>query len=173
MDGVDEIPNHENAPLLNTQLDLKRQRTPLPWLQITIMLLLHTCEPISSQSIYPYINEVYILFLFPAVLLIFLGKARWEARHYRWRWTKDRVLCWVYRWVYFFCAKRDEASTNRYRAPFLVGVLIFRDRGYHHLPMESNIRSYWKKASPHVWDGRNDFIHVVLWIVSYILYPCD
>lgn len=59
MEGVELIPIVENAPPLNAQLDLKQQRTPLPWLQIAIMLLLHTCEPISSQSIYPYINEVF------------------------------------------------------------------------------------------------------------------
>ena len=72
---------------------------------------------------------------------------------------------------YFFCAKQDEA--NRALIPFVVGIDIFRDRGYHRLPMESDIRSYWKKASPHVWNGRNDFIHGILWIVSYIFYPCD
>ncbi|KIM39253.1 hypothetical protein M413DRAFT_415849 [Hebeloma cylindrosporum] len=59
MDGVENIFNDENTPLLGAQPEsLKRKRTPLPWLQITIMLLLHTCEPISSQSIYPYINEL-------------------------------------------------------------------------------------------------------------------
>ena len=59
MDRVEDIPDDENPPLLNAQLDLKQQRTPLSWLQIIIVLLLHTCEPISSQSIYPYINEVF------------------------------------------------------------------------------------------------------------------
>ena len=60
MDEVEDIPDDENSPLLNPQLEsLKQKRTPLPWLQITIILLLHTCEPISSQSIYPYINEVF------------------------------------------------------------------------------------------------------------------
>ena len=60
MDGVEGIPDDENTPLLNAQLEsTKQERTPLPWLQITIILLLHTCEPISSQSIYPYINEVF------------------------------------------------------------------------------------------------------------------
>jgi hypothetical protein len=69
---------------------------------------------------------------------------------------------------------QDEASiTNRDLVPFVVGIVIFRDRGYHRIPMESNIRSYWKKAGTHVWDGRNDYIHGILWVVSYILYPCD
>ena len=70
MDGVEGIPDDENTLLLNAQLSIKQKRTPLPWLQITIILLLHTCEPISSQSIYPYINEVFILFLFCIILLI-------------------------------------------------------------------------------------------------------
>ena len=55
----------------------------------------------------------------------------------------------------------------------IAGIVIFRNRGYHCISMESNIRSYWEKASPPVWDGRNDFIHVVFRIVSYILDPCD
>lgn len=60
MDGVGGIPHDENTFLLNAQLEsMKQERTPLPWLQITVILLLHTCEPISSQSIYPYINEVF------------------------------------------------------------------------------------------------------------------
>jgi hypothetical protein len=55
----------------------------------------------------------------------------------------------------------------------VVGIFIFLDRGYRRLPMESNIRSYWEKAGTLVWDGRNDYIHGILWVVSYILYPCD
>jgi len=60
MDGIDNIHEDDNISPLNAQ-SLKRSRTPLPWLQISIMLLLQTCEPISSQSIYPYINEVFAL----------------------------------------------------------------------------------------------------------------
>lgn len=58
MNGVEDKFYDKSASLLNIQLDSK---TPLPWLQIAIMLLLHTCEPISSQSIYPYVNEVFTL----------------------------------------------------------------------------------------------------------------
>ncbi|KAG6817274.1 hypothetical protein H0H87_010935 [Tephrocybe sp. NHM501043] len=32
--------------------------TPLPWLQISIILLLQVCEPLTSMSIYPYINQL-------------------------------------------------------------------------------------------------------------------
>ena len=71
MDRGEGIPDDENTLLLNAQLEsIKQKRTPLPWLQITIILLLHTCEPISSQSIYPYINEVFFLFFFCTILLI-------------------------------------------------------------------------------------------------------
>lgn len=47
----------KNAPLVS---DSKRHRkpNPLPWFQLSIILLLQTCEPITSQSIYPYINQV-------------------------------------------------------------------------------------------------------------------
>ncbi|KAJ7176473.1 major facilitator superfamily domain-containing protein [Mycena filopes] len=33
-------------------------RTPLPKLQLTVILLVQICEPLSSQSIYPYINQL-------------------------------------------------------------------------------------------------------------------
>ncbi|KAF9048789.1 major facilitator superfamily domain-containing protein [Panaeolus papilionaceus] len=64
MDHVGYNDNHdEQTPLLKkkrTQSPSKnrKERTPLPKLQIGIVLLLQVCEPICSQSIYPYINEL-------------------------------------------------------------------------------------------------------------------
>lgn len=46
----------EETPLLEQQKP--RKATPLPKLQIGVVLLLQMCEPICSQSIYPYINEL-------------------------------------------------------------------------------------------------------------------
>ena len=48
----------EETPLLNTDPQNQRLPTPLPKLQIAIVLLLQVCEPLTSQSIYPYINKV-------------------------------------------------------------------------------------------------------------------
>ena len=48
----------EETPLLNTGPQHHRSPTPLPKLQIAIVLLLQVCEPLTSQSIYPYINKV-------------------------------------------------------------------------------------------------------------------
>ncbi|KIK52657.1 hypothetical protein GYMLUDRAFT_1028562 [Collybiopsis luxurians FD-317 M1] len=55
----------EETPLLTTDHDnnvqvLKQRRTPtpLPKVQISILMLLQLCEPILSQSIYPYINQL-------------------------------------------------------------------------------------------------------------------
>jgi len=50
----------EETPLLSPTpvLSQKRQATPLPKLQISIVLLLQLCEPIIGQSIYPYISQV-------------------------------------------------------------------------------------------------------------------
>ncbi|KAF8207042.1 major facilitator superfamily transporter [Mycena galopus ATCC 62051] len=36
----------------------ERKRTPLPKLQLSIIMLIQICEPIASQSIYPYINQL-------------------------------------------------------------------------------------------------------------------
>jgi len=32
--------------------------TPLPWLQISILVLIQVCEPMTAESIYPYINQL-------------------------------------------------------------------------------------------------------------------
>ncbi|KAJ3772308.1 major facilitator superfamily transporter [Lentinula raphanica] len=62
----------ETTPLLTNATDIpvaandndnvpKRRRTtptPLPKVQISILMLLQICEPITSQSIYPYINQL-------------------------------------------------------------------------------------------------------------------
>lgn len=50
----------EETPLLSSPVDdqKKRQPTPLPKLQIAIIMLCQLCEPLISQSIYPYINQV-------------------------------------------------------------------------------------------------------------------
>ncbi|KAF4613857.1 hypothetical protein D9613_007964 [Agrocybe pediades] len=73
MDGINDIHEHERSnersPLLHSstsssvhsitkQKQQLQKRTPLPKLQIAIVLLLQICEPICSQSIYPYINEL-------------------------------------------------------------------------------------------------------------------
>ncbi|KAJ4480158.1 major facilitator superfamily transporter [Lentinula aciculospora] len=44
----------------NSNYVQKRRRgpTPLPKVQISILMLLQICEPITSQSIYPYINQL-------------------------------------------------------------------------------------------------------------------
>ncbi|KAJ6553625.1 major facilitator superfamily domain-containing protein [Mycena vulgaris] len=36
----------------------KKPRTPLPKLQLSIIMLIQICEPLASQSIYPYINQL-------------------------------------------------------------------------------------------------------------------
>ncbi|KAF9532627.1 major facilitator superfamily transporter [Crepidotus variabilis] len=46
----------EETPLLKKSW--RRERTPLPKLQIGIVLFMQVCEPICSMSIYPYINEL-------------------------------------------------------------------------------------------------------------------
>ncbi|PPQ76530.1 hypothetical protein CVT26_013365 [Gymnopilus dilepis] len=55
MEETSELRVDERTPLLNPP---QPTRTPLPKLQIAIILLLQVCEPICSQSIYPYINEL-------------------------------------------------------------------------------------------------------------------
>lgn len=46
---------NEETPLIITK---PKRKTPLPKRQLGIVLLLQLCEPITSQSIYPYINQL-------------------------------------------------------------------------------------------------------------------
>ena len=48
--------DEETPLLLNGSAPLKE--TPLPITQVVVLLLLQLCEPITSQSINPYINQV-------------------------------------------------------------------------------------------------------------------
>jgi len=66
----DDTTVDERTPLLNdrsrevgrddgrAECSPKRRITPLPRFQIAIVLLQQLCEPLTSQSIYPYINRV-------------------------------------------------------------------------------------------------------------------
>lgn len=44
----------EETPLLQVQ----PKKTPLPWFQFTIVLLLQLGEPLTSQVIYPFAPQV-------------------------------------------------------------------------------------------------------------------
>ena len=107
------------------------------------------------------------------LLLMFWGIAGGWARHYWWRRAKDWVLCWVDRWVDFYAIARWGDVCWSSKILFAAGISLFRDGSYQCVPMVSNLGSYWKKASPYVWDGWNDLVDAVLWHVSHILDPCD
>jgi hypothetical protein len=47
----------ETTPLVPAATS-KKPRTPLPKLQIGILMTLQLVEPIASMSIFPYINQV-------------------------------------------------------------------------------------------------------------------
>ncbi|KAL0573238.1 hypothetical protein V5O48_008726 [Marasmius crinis-equi] len=52
-DAQNEPVNEETA-----LLGQRKHKTPLPYGQIAIILLMQICEPLASQSIYPYINQL-------------------------------------------------------------------------------------------------------------------
>ena len=51
----------ETQPLLGLDSQKKHLPNPLPKLQLAIVLLLQVCEPITSHSIFPYVNQVRLL----------------------------------------------------------------------------------------------------------------
>ena len=61
-DGPSHLVDDETRPLLNDDSRKKTRPTPLPKLQIAIVSLLQVCQQITGQSIYPYINQVGLVF---------------------------------------------------------------------------------------------------------------
>ena len=58
-DDVGSVSSDPTEPLLPPKVKTTSKKvTPLPKLQIGIVLLFQLAEPISSQSIYPFINQV-------------------------------------------------------------------------------------------------------------------
>lgn len=57
MDASDSLRMGETTPLVPPDAS-KKLKTPLPKLQIGIILTLQLAEPIASSSIFPYINQV-------------------------------------------------------------------------------------------------------------------
>ena len=137
------------------------------------------CIPVNrlvANQFYPYINEVLAFFL---LVLHHPANISWNslwgslilpAEMKQWL---DIMLSWLL--SSFHSENRAVAIWGLYwpGVPFIVGIVIFCNGGYHRVSMESGIRSYWQEASPHAWDGWNDIIHAVLWVVSYVLSPCD
>jgi len=67
---------------------------PLPWLQISIVLFLQICEPITSQSIYPYINQVRIFECSNSIVISSGSADQWIGHYRRW-WAEGGILCWI------------------------------------------------------------------------------
>ena len=60
IDNIEESETQHFLPAADHDSDSEKKPLPntLPKLQFAIVLLLQICEPITSQSIYPYINQV-------------------------------------------------------------------------------------------------------------------
>ena len=52
----------EETPLLAE--NGKKQATPLPWFQFTIVLFLQLAEPLTSNVIYPFVPQVRFPFMY-------------------------------------------------------------------------------------------------------------
>jgi hypothetical protein len=55
--------NEQTALLSNRDANSGRQRTPLPKLQLAVVLLIQSCEVVARSSISPYINQVHLVHL--------------------------------------------------------------------------------------------------------------
>lgn len=59
-DGRRQQPDEETALLASPERKALKAPTPLPKLQIFVLLLMQLAEPITSNCIYPFINQVCI-----------------------------------------------------------------------------------------------------------------
>ena len=158
----------EETPLLNTGPQHQRSPTPLPKLQIAIVLLLQVCEPLTSQSIYPYINKVsdcevnrsgafslIRCYVSDSLLANSISQGVTSAK-----W--DIMLGWLLSGV-------NQIICIHWLVSFISGVSIFRCRGYYCSSMESSLRPHWSKASYSHRSIWNNLIHARFWSLSYFL----
>jgi hypothetical protein len=73
---------NKNATLLSD--NTRRQKpNPLPWDQLSIVLLLQICGPLTGYSIYPYITQV-VRYIFLGSGRSLIGLAYQRAGYHRW-----------------------------------------------------------------------------------------
>ena len=51
-----ETPCNDHEPT-NECVENKKRRTPLPWAQLLVVILIQFAEPITATVIYPFINQ--------------------------------------------------------------------------------------------------------------------
>ena len=87
----------EDTPLLQTENTIDTKRvvpvTPLPRVQISILFVLLLVEPIFSQCIYPFINQVGLRHMFENLTVQLIERIAGERiRRRRRRREEDRIL---------------------------------------------------------------------------------
>lgn len=90
-DGAPESAKHTAA---QDTKKLAKKQTPLPKVQLFLMLLVQCCEPICASCIYPFVvslvNETGMVHPYYSPLTCC---ANLDTRGYRWRPGQDRILC--------------------------------------------------------------------------------
>lgn len=140
--------------------------TPLPRLQIGILLLLQLAEPITSQCIYPFINQVSCVLPLVSTMTLSRLAACPRARHHRWRREEGRVLCGVD----CTCLTMFACDTSTYVRTS--GIRVFLDRGHVRSPMVSCIGLHWSEASPSNWYGGPLCLHGSVRSLEDVLAAC-
>lgn len=81
------IIDEQTTLLFDDHTNRKRRRTPMPKLQLAIVLLLQSCELLVAYSILPYINQVHPVHLCHDLITcsyVLLFQA-YRGPGYRWR----------------------------------------------------------------------------------------
>ena len=82
----------EETPLLAG--NGKKQSTPLPWFQFTIVLIIQLAEPLTFNVIYPFAPEVCSLILSRRSIKLILGILK-KAHSWYWHNPRQREQSWI------------------------------------------------------------------------------
>lgn len=130
----------EETPLLHDQQH-KHARTPLPWRQICIILVLQLAEPLTSQVISPFAPQVCF------IRRHWIGRSDLSppANTRYWCYARRRNQGWVLRWDAgkFPTTHFGSRLTTDY---MYLAFAILCDTSPHHLTLEPAIRSYRQEA---------------------------
>lgn len=128
----------EETPLLYDGPSTKPLRTPLPKLQIAILLFLQCCEPMTSITIFPYINQVYSRWLTqPGLLLLTLTLKLITELGIT---GGDKAKVGYYAGL--IVESSDKSSRTLWRG-IMTGITLLRRRSIYCFAVGPNLWPYW------------------------------
>ena len=151
----------EESPLLRSQ-QAKVKRTPLPWFQLCIVLVLQLAEPLTSQVIYPFTPQVRRLRIlspyisYPYQLMRDIGITHGDE-------TK----------VGYYVGLMVRLPTRLpHNAHPLSAISVFLDASRHRSTLVPFVGSHWTQACYSIRTVWTVAFHVLFWSIYHLPWPC-